>query len=414
MEKRKWKGHSIQATGHQANQNQKGLWALMSKFYLPFSIICLVVVIFLDWLPVNYCCPVVERFFTSMDQSPYVSTSLVIWTFGTSLLIYFMGKMGDRCFGIHYYEVLLAQEQKHQWVGKLAVFFVEIVLLEIIATCPCPITLFTISMLQLFNIVFILLMVINETSQSNVTNAIKKQNQKVLKRLVGEAKGIEGDSSTNLRKLEQFIDEEKRDWLLIKAMRGLNYSSFEDMECLADSLLPQEDDLSNIPEPMQLILFWKLGCLMLENGTTWEGVPTAMNQLLIAVAANSNYSVAVKEGLLAALAVRGDTWDYQDRFKDMLERIDDPQRGTIIDWSYGLLTEIAANRTYAWKTRLLDSLEEYGPNYGCQAHHVLEPENKIQLTAFINYLTNTDETGPHKTNSDHMAGAIKEGTAGHA
>lgn len=393
---------------------QRRTCVLAWKFYPLLSIICLAVAIVLDWLPVPYCCPGVEKFFTFKDYSPYVSTSLVIWTFGASLLIYFMGKMGERCFGIRYHEVLLAREQKGQLSGKLALFFAEILLLEIVATCRHPITLFTISMLQISNIVFILQMVTKETSQSNVTNTITEQNRKVLKRLTDQARGIEGDSSANLRKLERFIDGEKQNWLLIKAMRGINYNRFEDIECLADSLLPQEDDLSSVPEPMQLILFWKLGCLMLENGTTWEGIPAALNHLLIAVAANSGYSKEVKEGLLAALALRGNTWDHQDRFWDMLKRIDNSQRGTIIDWSDGLLKEVLADRAYAWKTRLLDSLEECGTNYGCQVHHVLKPEDKIQLIAFIDYLTNTDESGTDKTNSSHMAGAVKGGAGDHA
>lgn len=390
---------------------RKDIWTRISALYLLFSVICLGVAMALDWSSEDYCCPAVEEFFTSQDRSPYISTSLVIWTFGTSLLVYFMGKMGDRCFGIRYYEVLLAQKRKWYWVGNLVIFFVEIVLLEIVASCSLPITLFAISMLQLLNIVFILLVVIHGTSQGNVVDAIKVQNQQILQELADREKEMQAGSGTGLRELEALIDGKKRDWLLFKAMRDLNYNSYEDIECLKDSLLPQAADLDNVSGPMQLMMFWKLGSLMMGNGTTREGVPAAMNLFLVGVAHNADYSTQVKKGLLAALVISGDTWDCQDRFQYMLEQIDAPQRGPMIDWSYWLMKAVTDDWTHAWKTRLLDLLEACGSDYGCQVGHVLEPEENLELTAFIDYLTHEDKAGPGRIGAGQMAGAAKGGVA---
>lgn len=398
---------------------RKGIWTFISALHLLASVAFLTAAIALDCSHKPYCSPAVEQFFTSLDRSTYISTSLVIWTFGTALLIYFMGRMGDRCFGIRYYEALLAQRGKCLWVCNLIVFFGEIVLLEIVASLSWPITLFVISMLQLLNAAYIFFAVLYGTSQGSVVDAVKDQNRKILGDLTdlvnladqaGQTEKTEEHPGDGMRRLAERIDKEKRGWLLFKVMRNLNYNSYEDIECLADKLLPRGTDLTDVSKEMQLLLFWKLGSLMLGNGAARESIPAAMDLLFADVAVDRGYSPAVKKGLLAALAVRGDTWDHLDRFQDMLERIDDPQRGPIIDWCCGLMKEITTERAYAWKRPLLDQLKEYGPDYGCQEGHVLEWKESRELAAFVDYLTHSDEDRP---DAGHVAGATREEAASH-
>lgn len=392
--------------------DKQSVYDFLSKRYFWISLACLSMAVFFDCLPVPYCAPCVETFFAYTDYSPYVSTSLVIWTFGASLLIYFMGKMDDRCFGIRFHEALLAREERGRLLQKLGLFLAEIVFMEIAATRRLPISLFTVSMLQLLNIIFILLMVVMETSQDKVMATIQEQNKKVIAHLAEQAKGAVRMVGDELRQFEEGINSESESWLLIKALRGINYNRYEDMECLMTCLSPELWKPLDSNPGLQLLLSWKLGCLLLENGVTGEQayITPALNTLFEAIAVNSEYSVEVKEGLLAALAVRGESPDCNERFWGMLNRMKDSHRGPIIDWSCGLLQDLVEGGICAWKAQFLYTLESCGTEYSCVPGHVLQPSQQELLTAFLDYLNGGPESGP---DTGHTDSSTKEVAASH-
>lgn len=380
------------------------IYKALSDLLPAFTMISLAIAVCLDLSSEPYCSPKVEAFFSCSAASPYVSTTPVIWTFGASLLIYFMGKMSDRCFGLHFHETLLAQQSSSKLIWRFALFVVEIFALEVFASCQLPISLFVVSMLQFLNICFILLMVMVETSQKKVISTIEKQNDIVFERLkkcAEEKRTEEGPghiSGSQMKALENSIKEGNENWLLIKVLRGINYQRFEDMEHLLDCLSHHHWDIIKDYPELQILLSWRFGCMMLEScaAESQAEIPMALGKLLNEIASNQDYSLEMKEGLLATLLIRGETWDCNEKTWDMLNRMPDSDKGAALDWSCNFLQELVDRKICGWKTSFQLRLEACDVACGCAESHLLDPEKRKLLLAFLDYLYGAAESKEEK------------------
>lgn len=382
---------NLSVENYQALSALRRCYEFLSRFFCQISAFCLVAALVFDLLPWQYCSPAVEAFFCRSDFSAYVSTSLVGWTFGASLLLYFIGKMENCWLGIRFGEALLAHESLFSLVRKAGFFLLEIILLEFVPTDKLPITFFMVCLLQPFNIVLSLLMIFVETSRDKVLDTTHKQNKRILTQLGQQMESLpEGqkeDSGSGLRKFEKELEEERRQWLLFKVLRTLCYSRYEDMEYLEDCLPPTFWIPIQDHPALCLVLSWKLGRAILENIADEHpaAIPAALMTLLLEVAENPNYPQEVKEGLLAALAVSWEAPDCSERFREMLYRMEDQARGAAIDWSCCLLRDLG--NACSGRDLLLDWLEKCGADYSCAFEHILPADRQQRLNSFVDYLT---------------------------
>ena len=394
----------MRGTKNLSEKNQKEFSVLrqsyefLSRFFCTISAVCLAAALIFDLLPCPYCSPAVEAFFCRSDFSTYVSTSLVSWTFGASLLLYFIGKMENCWLGIRFGEALLAHESLASLVRKAVFFLLEIILLEFLPADKLPITFFMVCLLQPLNIVLSLLMIFVETSQDKVMDTIHKQNERILTQLGQQIPLPEGQkecSGADLRKFEEKLAAERGQWLLFKVLRTLRYSQYEDMEYLEDCLQPMFWEPLKDHPTLCLVLSWKLGREFLGNipDERPAAIPAALMTFLLEVAENSDYPREVKEGLLTALAVSWEAPDCSERFQGMLNRMEDHVRGAAIDWSYCLLRDLG--EACVGKALLRDWLRNCGSDYFCEFEHILPVDRRQRLNAFVSYLTDKTGTQSH-------------------
>lgn len=236
------------------------IYEFLSVWFLPVTLCILAITLVLDFVPFPYCCSLVEDFFCEHDFSALLNTSLVIWTFVASLLVYFMGRMEDQHFGLRIYKVLLAGKSRRELVFKILLFLGEVVLLEISATYSWPITQFVVCMLQPVNVFFVFLMITQETSRSRVVKTINFQTGEILKRLA------EKSSQSDLNSLKQAFETERKDWLLLMALQRADYSSHEDMDEIKECISASRWVVIQTDHKLLLLVSWQLAYCMLDAG----------------------------------------------------------------------------------------------------------------------------------------------------
>lgn len=360
----------------------------ISKYFLCGSLLCLVVAFLFDLTPAPYYAWA-EKFFCHRDFTPLISTSVVIWAFGASLLVYFMGRMETRCFGIRFYEVLLVHEGRFGLAWKLLTFLGELFLMGCCGVYGWPITLFTVCMLQLLNIVYTLLIIMQETAQSRVVHTISAQTMDVLTRLVEEM-GELGQPLNSFLTMEKELGKERTSWLLMKALRSINYYQHEDMDTLSNCLSAEVwSPLKACPDA-QLLVSWKLACCMLDGGQDCTAgdarLPLALTEWFREIASKPCYPFFVREGLLAALLVHGKDLPTNLIFPDFLANIKDGDHGRAVDWSVQLLWPLTDSGILPENKSLCHELEAFGEEHGCAPGHVLSAEDKELLDGFLAYL----------------------------
>lgn len=360
----------------------------LSKYFLHTSLLCLVATFLFDLTPAPYYAWA-KVFFCHRDFTPLISTSVVIWAFGASLLVYFMGRMETQCFGTRFYDVLLVHEGRDGLAWKLLMFLGELFLMGCCGVYDWPITLFAVCMLQLLNIIYILLIIMQETSLSRVVHAISSQTVDVLTQLAEEKK--ESDRPLNsFQALEEEMRRERKSWLLMKALRGINYYQHEDMDALSDCLsaevwLPLKARLD-----AQLLVSWKLVCCMLDGGQDCTAgdarLPLALTEWFQQIVSKSDYPFFVREGILAAVLVHGKDLPTNLILPDLLAHIKDGNHGRAVDWIVQLLRPLTNSEILPENKRLLHQLEAFGEEHGCKQDHVLSAEDKELLEDFLAYL----------------------------
>lgn len=411
----KKKYHILPENEKKFSDRLNNTYKFLSVYFLPLTFVCLFVAFVFDIIPAPYCCAAVENFFCHRDHSPIMNTSLVIWTFGASLLVYFMGRMENRCFGIRFYEALLAREGRAGLLRKVLVFLGEIFLLEICATCPLRITFFAVCMLQPVNIIYIFMIIMQETSQDIVVKTITQQTEAVLEQLAEERKTLDIQPQERLKKIEEKFNKERTNWLMMKALWGVNYNHHEDMEVLSTCLSAERWEQVKDYADVQLLVSWKYACFMLDGGhdnsVAWTEPPVALTKLFQDIVSNPQYPDHVKEGILAALLIYDQNLYIYDLFFELLENIKDiSRRGKVIDWNFYLLEHLVSNNILPERKRLCDELYGLGEDYGCAPSHILNVEDQELLDAFLSYLgyvfTVQDEDLPETLSEEEVVGRV--------
>lgn len=346
------------------SQQLDDCYKFLSVVILWGTLVFLVVALVLDFVPCPYCCTMMESFFCNGDASPLISTSLVIWTFGATLTVYFMGRMEDRRFGIRFYEALLAHESKANLTWKILLFLAEVVLLEFSAAYDLPITLFVVCVLQPVNIVYFFLMITREVSSEKMIQTITIQTEAVLKQM-GEQQRLVEQPCIRLEKLTEVFNRERKNWLLFKALRGINYNSHDDMDDL-QSCLPTEQWKSVWMYPeVQLVVSWNLACFMLDAGRSstegQEKLPVALIKLFAQIVGNPYYPGFVKVGILTALIIHEENGPYDKLFLDLLEITSPDRQVPVSTWcAYFLKRLVESNQEdFNWRKTLLDDVNDF-------------------------------------------------------
>lgn len=172
-------------------------------------------------------CNILKSFF-QYDSSMVVAIVVVIWTFTTSMFVYFLGKVDQRYYGIHVIDIFVKGMSANK-IYQIAIYvFGEIVALIFVSIAKCKITLFALAMFQCYMTLYILLMVLERTSREFTIKQVENE-------------------ITNTYKLDYLGDP--NDFSGIGIFRSMlhnrNYNSYDDEKKLLRVLFYYNDNFKN-------------------------------------------------------------------------------------------------------------------------------------------------------------------------
>lgn len=327
------------------------LYRWLSVWLVYVTLIAVIVAICFDLSPMPYWSPFVEAIFT-YDTTALVSAVLVVWTFSASLIVYFMGKMADRCFGIRFYDAMLVKESEFNLLFKAFVFFVEIALLAIFVTYQFRIAFTVLCALQMLNMGYIFLIVNLGTSRNQVFRHVDDQNKAIFQNL---------SACSDMQEVRKQFHAQRPKWLLIKILRSINYNNYEEMDWLLDCFSPKLWKILDAKPDAQLIASCEMTLDMIAYGSydTDSGpqLRSAQRDLFSKIISDNNYPVLVKKGILAALLIRTRSLRSNQFFQDLIDFIPSEQSKEIKGWCYNFLYTLVKFYSYGWKKGLLHQLE---------------------------------------------------------
>lgn len=121
-----------------------------------------------------YVCEILKTFH-SYDLSVVVAIAVVIWTFTTSMFVYFLGKADQRHYGIHVIDVFVKGMHVDKIYRIATVIFGEIALLILASVVDYKITLFSLAAFQCYMMLYIISMVLERTSREFTIEQIKNE-----------------------------------------------------------------------------------------------------------------------------------------------------------------------------------------------------------------------------------------------
>lgn len=248
----------------------------------------------LDILPCPYLHPCIETFF-AYDSGDVITVILVIWTFTATLLVFYMGKKDDHCYGIRMYDALkrkYTQEKGPLWM--VVAFLTEIAVLMVAAGRRWPITIMVFGVIQVVNMLYVFGLICDETSEETI-----------LKRVRGEfldlmEKGGMGHHGPENGELD--------DLLLVRMIKAMDYSDMAEADRLLGVLNAPSKCMGNTgsaadrkTEGQKDIWHWevskRLARYILEaSGGTGHGAG-----ILTAWSMEESSTLEVKKGILVAL-----------------------------------------------------------------------------------------------------------------
>lgn len=99
-----------------------------------------------DLVPAGYVSEELEAFF-SFDQGIVIASLLVVWTFMTALILYYIGKKDERFYGIRNWKIAIQTLGPWQKRGIVAVLGLVLLLLLLAGIVKLPVTLTALSVL---------------------------------------------------------------------------------------------------------------------------------------------------------------------------------------------------------------------------------------------------------------------------
>lgn len=188
----------------------------------------IIVALVLDFLPCEYW-PAVEWIFVREEDefTGIAAMILVVWTFTTSLVIFWIGHMDDKRYGIRLLDLfiqgLYPSGYKRLIVMGSALVF-ELAAIFVTTFYKREIALIVITGMQIFIMVYMFLMICVESSQTNIREQIKRQAVDYIQQNAEDGNGI-----------NQF---------LVKMIDYTNYKDEGEISQLKDMLEDIEEDIN--------------------------------------------------------------------------------------------------------------------------------------------------------------------------
>lgn len=137
--------------------------------------VIMVISIVFDLCDRRYALPILELIF-HRSRSDFIglgSLIFIIWTFSTTLVVFFLGCVNDRRYGIRIIDIVLAEKGAVNELFKLAIWFLlELLILFWAVLYEKEITLTVCLAVQIIWMLFFFLMICRETSEFTVRDKI--------------------------------------------------------------------------------------------------------------------------------------------------------------------------------------------------------------------------------------------------
>lgn len=221
--------------------NNSSIWKSAHRIYdtlsspvtfVVYSLLIVICVIF-DFIQEPYCNPILEHIFEPKNPAAILDTSLVIWSFATALIIFYLEKTKERFYGVGLYEVLLKNKNDSTFMlaSKMVFFALSLAFLALAAAYEWSITLTFLGALQLVLMLYAFLMVCIETSEQEVRKKIFEEVVLSIKDIyTSTANSSFSDNKKLFANIHSNFTEKARSYLYIKILKNISFSKAQDID----------------------------------------------------------------------------------------------------------------------------------------------------------------------------------------
>ena len=189
----------------------------MLKIFFIISIIIMIVSPLFDCTSRPYLNKSLEKFF-SYDISNIITILVMAWTFSVTLIIFYMGRVKQKYCGVQIYEIIKIYLPESFAFYVIILMFLELAWTLFGVAQQWEITLFSITVLQIFNLALVLYYIYLAMNEEKIIFHIQEE-------LLNFQDICEKD-------LEQYF---KSSWF-VKFLNHLNYKQFDELEMLSHIL----------------------------------------------------------------------------------------------------------------------------------------------------------------------------------
>jgi len=228
------------------------IYNIKPKQFLGLTIFIFTISLIFDICPQEYWTPWLQDLFT-YKISDVIPIILVIWTFSSALISFYLGKKEDKCYGIRLIDILRMGHSSTDWLQMILLFFSEIVLLTIATIGEWEITIVISAIVQSLTMGYVFSLICYVTSKQTVLQEIEKDMQRtrqdygyICQKEYSKLKVFPDNHSKLLlfwKKMESGeLNDKFKDILLIKMIRNTNYSRYDETDKLFDTLIKYNRD----------------------------------------------------------------------------------------------------------------------------------------------------------------------------
>ncbi len=221
------------------------IYNIKPKQFLGLTTFIFTISIIFDICPQEYWTPWLQDIFT-YKISDVIPIILVVWTFTSALISFYLGKKEDKCYGIRLIDILRLEHSSTEWFQIVLLFFSEIVLLTTAAIGEWEITIVISAIVQSLTMGYVFCMICYATSEHIVLQEIEKNMQRTKKHYghicqirYSKLKGFQ-NNRFNLYSFWKNMELDKlnyKDILLIKMIQNTNYARSDETDKLFDTLI---------------------------------------------------------------------------------------------------------------------------------------------------------------------------------
>lgn len=204
-----------------------GIYKFLKRRIIWGSWIGILMSLVLDILPFPYFFNWIEEIF-SFDLGNLLSIALMIWTFVTALLVYYMGRIKDKFFGVNLRDALQFDENQQEFYNEIKnagiLFLGELLVLIISAILEYPITMVVLNFLLVFFMLYAFSLIYYYGSEERISDIIDKRYGGTLDTLKGKNE-------------EDVVKELSENYLFRQMIAGMDYKSEKEAKQLLEWLM---------------------------------------------------------------------------------------------------------------------------------------------------------------------------------